>query len=67
MVGKGRGGFLFGATATVELSPHMGGPAFDAIEAWLAGATDIPKLVTINGDLFTQDTAAEEYRRRTQQ
>jgi simple sugar transport system substrate-binding protein len=45
----------------------MGGPAFDAIEAWLAGATDIPKLVTINGDLFTQDTAAEEYRRRTQQ
>jgi simple sugar transport system substrate-binding protein len=53
--------------ATVELSPHMGGPAFDAIEAYLAGETDIAKLVTINGDLFTQDTAAEEYLRRTQQ
>jgi len=52
--------------ATVELSPHMGGPAFDAIEAWLAGDTNIPKLVTINGDLYTQETAAEEYRRRTQ-
>jgi simple sugar transport system substrate-binding protein len=52
--------------AAVELSPDMGGPAFDVIEAWLAGETDIPKLVTINGDLFTQETAAEEYRRRTQ-
>ena len=53
--------------ATVELSPHMGGPAFDAIEAWLAGKRDIPKLVTINGELYTQATAAEEYRRRTAQ
>ena len=53
--------------ATVELSPHMGGPAFDAIEAYLAGATDIPKLVTINGDLYTQATAEEEYRRRSAQ
>ena len=53
--------------ATVELSPDMGGPAFDAIEAYLAGDTDIPKLVTINGDLYTQATAAEEYRRRSQQ
>jgi len=51
--------------ATVELSPHMGGPAFDAIERYLAGATDIPKLVTINGDLYTQDTAAAEYARRS--
>ena len=53
--------------ATVELSPDMGGPAFDAIEAWLAGDRDIPKLVTINGELYTQTTAAEEYRRRTGQ
>jgi len=51
--------------ATVELSPDMGGPAFDAIEAYLAGRADIPKLITINGDLYTQATAAEEYRRRT--
>jgi simple sugar transport system substrate-binding protein len=52
--------------ATVELSPDMGGPAFDAIEAYMAGDRNIPKLVTINGDLFTQATAAAEYRRRTQ-
>ena len=51
--------------ATVELSPDMGGPAFDAIEAYLAGKTDIPKLISVNGDLYTQATAAEEYRRRT--
>ena len=51
--------------ATVELSPNMGGPAFDAIEAYLAGKTDIPKLITINGDLYTRETAEEEYRRRT--
>lgn len=50
--------------ATVELSPHMGGPAFDAIEAHLAGKQDIPKLVTIEGGVFTQETAAEEYARR---
>lgn len=52
--------------ATVELSPDMGGPAFDAIEAYLSGDTNIPKLITINGDLYTQETAAEEYARRTQ-
>lgn len=50
--------------ATVELSPHMGGPAFDAIEAHLQGKTDIPKLITIQGDVFTQATAAEEYAKR---
>jgi simple sugar transport system substrate-binding protein len=52
--------------ATVELSPHMGGPAFDAIEAYLAGDRNIPKLIPVNGDLFTQETAAEELRKRTQ-
>lgn len=52
--------------ATVELSPHMGGPAFDAIEAWLAGDRSIPKLIAVNGDLYTQETAAEELRTRTQ-
>lgn len=50
--------------ATVELSPHMGGPAFDAIEAYLGGKKDIPKLITINGGVFTRDTAADEYARR---
>ncbi len=51
---------------TVELSPHMGGPAFDAIEAHFQGKQDIPKLITIEGDVFTQDTAADEYARRKQ-
>ena len=55
------------ANATVELSPHMGGPAFDAIEAYLAGKPNGPKLVNINGGLYTQETAAEEYSKRTQQ
>lgn len=50
--------------ATVELSPHMGGPAFDAIEAHLRGETDIPKNITITGDLYTQETAADEYQKR---
>lgn len=51
--------------ATVELSPHMGGPAFDAIAAHFEGEQDIPKLITIEGDVFTQDTAAEEYAKRS--
>jgi ABC-type sugar transport system substrate-binding protein len=53
--------------ATVELSPHMGGPAFDAIEQYLAGKRDFAKLVTITGDLYTQQTAAEEYAKRRAQ
>jgi galactofuranose transport system substrate-binding protein len=52
--------------ATVELSPHMGGPAFDVIEQYLAGKRDFPKLITINGDLYTQETAAAEYEKRRQ-
>lgn len=53
--------------ATVELSPHMGGPAFDVIEQYLAGKRDFDKLITINGDLYTQETAAEEYQKRRAQ
>ncbi len=51
--------------ATVELSPHMGGPAFDAIEKYLKGEWNGPKLVSINGSLYTQETAAEEYQKRS--
>lgn len=51
--------------ATVELSPHMGGPAFDAIIAHLEGKPPGEKLVNINGGLYTQETAAEEYAKRT--
>lgn len=53
--------------ATVELNPHMGGPAFDAIEQYLQGKTGIPKLIPIEGGIYTQETAAEEYAKRTKQ
>jgi simple sugar transport system substrate-binding protein len=52
------------ANATVELSPNMGGPAFDAISAYLAGE-DIPKWIPVNGEIYLPDTAAEEFERRT--
>ncbi|CAM5180416.1 ABC transporter substrate-binding protein [Alishewanella longhuensis] len=55
------------ANATVELNPHLGGPAFDAIAAYLAGNTAPPKRIDTTGELFLQDTAAAEYARRTAQ
>jgi ABC-type sugar transport system substrate-binding protein len=51
--------------ATVELSPYMAGPAFDAIEAYLAGET-VPPWIPVTGGIFLQDTAAEEYQKRTE-
>lgn len=53
------------ANATVELSPHLGGPAFDVIAAYLAGERDFDKLISTTGGLFLPDTAAEEYKKRT--
>ncbi|MCU0463910.1 MAG: ABC transporter substrate-binding protein [Anaerolineae bacterium] len=52
------------ANATVELSPYMAAPAFDAIESYLAGET-IPAWIPVSGSLYTQATAAEEYANRT--
>jgi len=52
------------ANATVELSPYMASPAFDAIVAFLAGE-EVPPAIAVGGGLFTQATAAEEYARRT--
>lgn len=52
------------ANATVELSPHLGGPAFDVIEGYLKGKKDTEKLIRTTGDLFLQDTAAAEYEKR---
>lgn len=49
--------------ATVELSPHMGGPAFDAIIAYLNGE-DIPKWIPVTGGIYFPDTAAAEYEKR---
>ncbi len=53
------------ANATVELSPYMAAPAFDAIVAHLAGES-LPKWIPIAGKLYLPDTAAAEYARRTQ-
>jgi len=40
------------ANATVELSPFMGGPAFDAVVAYLNGE-ELPKWVPVAGKLYT--------------
>ncbi len=51
------------ANATVELSPYMAGPAFDAIVAYLNGE-EVPKWIPVLGGVYLPDTAAEEYARR---
>ncbi len=53
------------ANATVELSPYMAGPAFDAIAAYLHGET-VPKWIPVTGGIYFPATAAEEYAQRTQ-
>ncbi len=55
------------ANATVELNPHLGGPAFDVITRYLKGDRNIEKQITTTGDLYTQETAAVEYQKRTAQ
>lgn len=52
------------ANASVELSPYMAGPAFDAIIAHLNGEA-VPKWIPVTGGIFLPETAAEEYARRT--
>ena len=52
------------ANATVELSPNMGVPAYDAIAAYMAGDT-LPPLITVPGGMYFPDTAAEEYAMRS--
>lgn len=42
--------------ATVELSPFMGGPAFDAVVAHLAGE-ELPKWIPVGGGLYTSRAA----------
>ncbi len=51
--------------ATVELSPYMAAPAFDAIVAYLAGQ-EVPRNIPVAGGLYLPATAADEYARRTQ-
>jgi len=52
------------ANATVELSPDLGVPAFDAIIASKAGK-DVPKWIVSTSPMHFPDTAAAEYARRT--
>lgn len=52
------------ANATVELSPNMGGPAFDAAIAYLNGET-LPDWIPVAGGIYFPDTAMEEYERRS--
>lgn len=49
---------------TVELSPHMGGPAFDAIEQFFLGKKDFEKWVKMDGRIFTQKNYKNEYKIR---
>ncbi|GGB93838.1 sugar ABC transporter substrate-binding protein [Marinobacterium zhoushanense] len=50
--------------ATIELNPHLGGPAFDAIKTAKSGR-EVPKWIKANGPLYLPDTAAEEYKKRS--
>ena len=53
------------ANATVELTPNMAGPAFDALAAYWADGTMPPKFIQTESKLFTQaDDPAGEYERR---
>jgi simple sugar transport system substrate-binding protein len=46
------------ANATVELSPFMGGPAFDAVVSYLNGE-ELPKWIPVGGGLYTSREAYE--------
>lgn len=53
------------ANATVELTPNMAGPAFDALEAYWKDGTAPAKFIQTESKLFTQaDDPAGEYERR---
>jgi galactofuranose transport system substrate-binding protein len=52
------------ANATVELSPNMGGPAFDAIVAHLNGE-ELPAWIPVAGGIYFPDTAQAEYDARS--
>lgn len=53
------------ANATVELTPNMAGPAFDALEAYWADGTEPEKFLQTESKLFTQaDDPAGQYETR---
>ncbi|NBZ86761.1 galactofuranose ABC transporter, galactofuranose-binding protein YtfQ [Stagnihabitans tardus] len=55
------------ANATVELTPNMAGPAFDALEAFLKDGTVPEKFIITESKLYTQadDPAGEAERRKS--
>lgn len=50
--------------ASVEMSPHLGGPAFDVIEQYMQGKRDFKKWMVMDGRVFTRENYAEEYKVR---
>ncbi|MET1028161.1 MAG: substrate-binding domain-containing protein, partial [Dongiaceae bacterium] len=52
------------ANATVELTPNMAGPAFDAIIAYKKNGTVPPKWIQTESKLYLPDTAQAEYDKR---
>ncbi|MGR6468524.1 galactofuranose ABC transporter, galactofuranose-binding protein YtfQ [Rhizobium sp. PAMB 3182] len=53
------------ANATVELTPNMAGPAFEALDAYLNGGTAPEKFIITESKLYTpSDDPAGEYERR---
>ncbi|RVW00046.1 ABC transporter substrate-binding protein [Mesobaculum littorinae] len=53
------------ANATVELTPNMAGPAFDALEAYWADGTEPEKFIQTDSTLYTQsDDPMAEYEAR---
>lgn len=49
------------ANATVELTPNMAGPAFDALIALKKDGTQPPKFIQTESRLLQPDTAKQEY------
>jgi ABC-type sugar transport system substrate-binding protein len=52
------------ANATVELTPNMAGPAFDAVTAFIENGTVPPKWIQTESKLYLPDTAQAEYEAR---
>jgi len=50
--------------ASVEMSPHLGGPAFDVIEQYRNGKRDFEKWIVMDGEVFTQENYEAEYKER---
>lgn len=49
---------------SVELSPHLGGPAFDVINEFRAGKKEFDKWIRMGGAVFTAENAADELAKR---